>query len=258
MSLNRNLGVTRFTANICKQNVFKRVLRGVILILVTISIRTLRVYNYPTSMSRASSSKPGSFLQVPQNSDRDLNPAPRRSAPFPLQSGMLTGPRRSFSHPTPLEDTMISEDEDDLETWPSNHGPFIGPSSPRQRRDRLLRIGTSQSSDSNKVPAPQEPTSATLLTCSSGDLNSYGSVSSPSRPRHNGSIAHRRTLPSLSGLPYTGPSSNPPSPRDIRLRPSAFFTLRRPVTAYDAPIEDKVDSDDETNEAARANGIRVW
>ena len=205
--------------------------------------------------SRPSSSKPRAF---PQAQNRDLKLGPQRSL---LQPDMpIDRPKRSSSHPTPLEDTMRSEDESDLETRPltlSQHGPFIGPSSPQWRRERLLMIGSS--SESNRVPAPQEPTAATLLTHSSGDLNSYGSVPSPTRLRQNGDTATRRALTVLSGLPHGGSSSILLSPRSPRLRSSSFFTLRRPVTAYDAPMEDKVDSDDENNdEAARANGIRVW
>lgn len=173
-----------------------------------------------------------------------LNPLP----PVSLQ--------RSFTHPGPEQDDMVSEDGSNMEsqflTTVPQQAPFVPPMPPHSRRKRLLRIGTGSTIDRpSQGPAERHDTSR-LLSNSTGDLNFYGTISSSGRGRYT--IGRRKTI---AGFPFGGFASNPPSPHQVRSRAS-FFVLNTPP-AYDAPLEEEGTADSgEDNDAAKANGIRVW
>ncbi|KIJ49385.1 hypothetical protein M422DRAFT_27751 [Sphaerobolus stellatus SS14] len=169
---------------------------------------------------------------------------------------------RAYSYPIP--ESIPSEDESDnghRTSMDSRPGYFdgAGTSSPHWRRERLLRIGIS-----NSVPGePQHETDSTpqlnhnasdtsVLTRFTKHFTNYGST--------------RNRIYSSRGLPSSSPSTSqfivgarpgspPPSPRLPLPRTSSFF--KRPAV-YDAPLQTKSGQDDEINEAIKANGIRVW
>lgn len=159
----------------------------------------------------------------------------------------------SFSHPSQLVgDDNMSERSVNMESqFLPQQAPFVPPMALHNRRERLLRIGSSSLIDRSSHVPVEQLNASTLLSNSAGDINFYGSTSSTIRPKH--SISRRGTL---SGISFKG-SSSPPSPYRSSSRHS-FFVLNSPI-AYDAPLEqDKGDSEDENDGAAKANGIRVW
>ncbi|KAF8464508.1 chloride channel [Gautieria morchelliformis] len=163
--------------------------------------------------------------------------------------------QRSVSHPAFLEDHLpVSEHGSYTESQPVTMPPLIAPMSPHTRRERLLRIGTSSSTDRASQNRMSQPNPSTFLSSSTGDLNFYGSISSPARQRLH---VRRRTWGPISVLPFRRSSSTPPSPHYARSRSSVFFL--NPAAAYDAPVEGEFMADHaEDSEAAKANGIRVW
>jgi chloride channel 3/4/5 len=102
----------------------------------------------------------------------------------------------------------------------SPSGPLSGPSDTTWRRQRLLRIGSSES---------------TFLRSSTTRTASYGTI--PNKRR--------------SSNPAT-----PLSPHSSSFRNSYFrINSQRPISAYDAALVDHSEDDDLH---ARTNGIRVW
>ncbi|KAF8521256.1 chloride channel [Hysterangium stoloniferum] len=139
-------------------------------------------------------------------------------------------------------------------------GPFAGPTSPHWRRTRLLSIGTRSTTDFEDRGAtsiPQEPNDTTFLNRVNRSITFYGStISMPTMRTQLASTAQRRSTV-VGGLPHTHELFPPGhvSPRSLRARSSSFF--RRSI-AYDAPMNGTTDFPDDDNEAAKANGIRVW
>lgn len=143
------------------------------------------------------------------------------------------------------------------ETNPS--GPLSGPSNTTWRRQRLLRIGSSPTTA--QIPADSDESQYLRANQAVG---SYGTL--PARHEHPSITPSRnfltlRNFSSLSG--QAGFASLPVSPTNIsptsfRDNAGSYFGInkQRPISAYDAPFIDHIDSGDDLH--ARTNGIRVW
>lgn len=157
---------------------------------------------------------------------------------------------RSYTHPghyQPEDSDMVSEHSVNMESQflTAQQVPFIAPMPPHSRRERLLRIGTSSAIDRGHA---EQPNVTTFLRSSTGNINFYGSVtSSPTTSKFR----------TISGLPFRGFDSNPPSPHPLLRARSSFFVQNSPI-AYDTPLEEEDTGSMEDNDAKRANGIRVW
>ncbi|KAH7914150.1 chloride channel [Hygrophoropsis aurantiaca] len=141
-------------------------------------------------------------------------------------------------------------------------GPLSGPSTTNYRRQRLLRIGSTQNVLEAVAAELSGETTALRPDCNS---NSYGTLphmhhANPARPS---SVQTRRNLPPLPGLPLSkGTASGPVTPT-IMSPPSLRGILRprisqRPISAYDAPLINSKSSASEPDFNVRTNGIRVW
>src|SRR5882762_98582 len=148
-------------------------------------------------------------------------------------------------------------------------GHLSGPSHTSWRRQRLLRIGSNNTT--TQIPLDGDETSALRPS-----QTSYGTL--PTRQDSPASIKRtfrqRRNLPALPGLTLprvsslnlprvsTCGSSNPVlpplSPSSFRGIPNSYLRInaQRPITAYDAPLAQQNDIEDDLH--ARNNGIRVW
>lgn len=144
----------------------------------------------------------------------------------------------------------------DLNLQPSVH--LSGPSDTTWRRQRLLGIGTGQSTDNNSTADEHTP----FARHNSLPHNStYGSLphsvtASPTRS----TFRSIRRFPSIGvripGI-TTGPSSPEISPTASTFRKS-YFGGQRPISAYDASLVKPKGDDPGAGPDVRSNGIRVW
>ncbi|RDB25370.1 H(+)/Cl(-) exchange transporter 5 [Hypsizygus marmoreus] len=146
---------------------------------------------------------------------------------------------------------------------PGSHGPSVGPSSTTWRRERLLRIGSSNTV--NTFPEPGHPETPTTLN--TPDLTPTEHTSLQSRGASYGTLPLPRRRPSNKpslNLSYRGvsPLRNLNFLHRAVSIPSAGFkdlafsrlSLQRPISSYDAPLKSDVEPDAD----AKINGIRVW
>ncbi|KAF8893807.1 voltage-gated chloride channel [Infundibulicybe gibba] len=155
----------------------------------------------------------------------------------------------------------------------STPGP---PSSTTWRRERLLRIG---SSNNIQISAPSEasdvfgnagPDANVRENINSNEATSlvpfasYGTVPSPrrrlfNRPSLNASCRGLPQPPVNNARRTTSTPSSPLLPhstfRDIA---TSRLGAQRPIAAYDAPLHSKDDTDNATDPDTKINGIRVW
>lgn len=145
-------------------------------------------------------------------------------------------------------------------------GPHSGPSHTTWRRNRLLRIGSS-----NITPQTPADTDETAYLRQSNTTGSYGTLptrrhgsTTPSK-KYSQTFRARHGLPPLPGLNLDHVSASQPasptidSPISFRGISSSYFryNAQRPISAYDAPaLVDQASSEDDLH--ARTNGIRVW
>ena len=149
-------------------------------------------------------------------------------------------------------------------------GPFDGPSTTTWRRQRLLRIGSISSVQSQPLVDVGEDEQGSpppvRLTRTLDELNplrpsnntSYGTLPpSRHRPPNQNTLFHRLSDINLPGSRFFSASS-PPSP--VLVSPSYFRNANeRPISAYDAALGLQSDRlDKETEPDAKINGIRVW
>jgi chloride channel 3/4/5 len=145
------------------------------------------------------------------------------------------------------------------ETNPS--GPLSGPSNTTWRRQRLLRIGSSQTTP--QIPFDSDE-SHYLRTNQA--VGSYGTLPTRRDPPSTGPPRKFLTLRnfSFSGQAFPRVSTSHPvspvnaSPTSFRGNAGSYLVInkQRPISAYDAPFIDHADSEDDLH--ARTNGIRVW
>ncbi|KIJ67825.1 hypothetical protein HYDPIDRAFT_107337 [Hydnomerulius pinastri MD-312] len=146
-------------------------------------------------------------------------------------------------------------------------GPLSGPSSTNWRRQRLLRIGSSNTTNSNPPYETRDdadiPDEASLLR---RNVNNYGTLPRGARPplghRTTSSIS-RRGLPPLPKLTIRrGAFSDPNTP--VSLSPTSLRSTinrrisQRPISAYDAPLVHSKSLNAATDINVRINGYRVW
>ncbi|KAH7926727.1 hypothetical protein BV22DRAFT_1032594 [Leucogyrophana mollusca] len=152
-------------------------------------------------------------------------------------------------------------------------GPLSGPSPTDYRRQRLLRIGTNDTTSTiPTIPttpshdvAPETPDEATALRSDSNGAN-YGTLPPIRRPTltpRTSSFRFRRNLPALPDLSLPrGIVSGPVTPTTIS--PTSFRSTlhhrisQRPISAYDAPLVNSKSTASEADIHVRTNGIRVW
>lgn len=164
----------------------------------------------------------------------------------------------------PLRHTISSISIDSLAASTNDappSGPLSGPSHTRWRRQRLLRIGSSNNNAASTVQVDADETSS-LHT--NNLAASYGTL--PSRqhsPLARTNFRSRHNLPALPGLslprgPSTAPSQadSPVSPTSFRGISTSYFNTQRPISAYDALLIPSPESEEDLH--ARTNGIRVW
>ncbi|KAG6903056.1 hypothetical protein C0995_007489 [Termitomyces sp. Mi166 len=153
----------------------------------------------------------------------------------------------------------------------SSPGPAAGngPSTTTWRRERLIGIGGSGTTNNAGVPGPDSPPDDNIFepsiaespiesTSLSFSRTSYGTLPT-SRPRATNLSIARRATPQPSRLSFSSlkrPSSIPTAPSSPSLRDLALsrLSLQRPISSYDAPLQPK----DEADADAKVNGIRVW
>lgn len=143
-------------------------------------------------------------------------------------------------------------------------GPLSGPSHTTWRRQRLLRIGSSN----NTALLPFDGDETSFLRQGQTSA-SYGTLpsrqESPVSAKSSRHFFRRRNIPALPGLtlpriyssnPVT--PAGPQSPSSFRGMQNSYFRInaQRPISAYDAPLVDHTDHEDDLH--ARTNGIRVW
>ncbi|KAF8070501.1 chloride channel [Lyophyllum atratum] len=147
----------------------------------------------------------------------------------------------------------------------------IGPSSTTWRRQRLMRLGSSTTVNipvnggpdtPNQANTPDlSPTEHTFLQsteASYGTLPTSSSRRSPAHPSPN--LTSRRAIPQFPQLHFLRRTNSNPTTATLSsgLRDLAFSRLstQRPISAYDAPLRSKDDSEPDAD--AKINGIRVW
>jgi chloride channel 3/4/5 len=131
-------------------------------------------------------------------------------------------------------------------------GPLSGPSDTTWRRQRLLRIGSSQNVTSSELGEYVEETLPIIQRRVTNP--SYGTLPHIKPKKPSLTFRKRHGLPALPALrlsSHTTSVSNSPTRTSI-LR----VQQQRPISAYDATFDDSVLVDAEG--AVRANGIRVW
>lgn len=183
--------------------------------------------------------------------------------------------------------TFLSMPGSDLR---GNSGGLGAPTSTTWRRQRLLRIGSTNSvntplfhdaangegaEQSAGTPETQATEGSSLQA---GDANgrSYGTLPSPSSRRrlfHKDSfrnVSSRRGAPDLPNLdlpPRSNsiPLSTPASPtytpsvfRELAYSRLSALTAQRPISAYDEPIDSKYPEASDEAIDAKINGVRVW
>ncbi|KAI0084872.1 chloride channel [Irpex rosettiformis] len=129
-------------------------------------------------------------------------------------------------------------------------GPLSGPSDPRWRRERLLRIGSGRLSVDE----------STLLQHDLRTQQSYGAL-----PRPNGKskskLSARRGHPSLQGIHiprFAHSEASSPVNRSPTVSFRNSLLQSRPVSAYDTSNFPQGDIPDEVETDVKTNGIRVW
>lgn len=155
----------------------------------------------------------------------------------------------------------ISRDSTDSLADSTHHfpppDPLSKPLDTTQRRERLLRIGST-----NTVPTLRQLNAGETSSLNANQQNaSYGTL--PSRqasPVKRTTFRSRRNLPhALTGIDVNhvleSQPHSPISPTSYRGLSSSYFRTQRPIPAYDAPL---AQTESEDNLHARTNGIRVW
>ncbi|KAF8633290.1 hypothetical protein AX17_004465 [Amanita inopinata Kibby_2008] len=136
--------------------------------------------------------------------------------------------------------------------------PLSPPSSTTWRRERLLRIGSSntvQTVDAAELPTAllqRRPSEHSSLQ-ETDNVITYGTVPSSSQR-----IWNRRSLTFRPrGVPNPPPLHRSLSIPSTPHTPSGFrLSVQRPISAYDAPLRSKDPGEHDAD--ARVNGIRVW
>lgn len=146
----------------------------------------------------------------------------------------------------------------DAQPLPPAPGPLSGPSDTTWRRQRLLRIGSTDRT--------QTMDDATTLRTDMRHMTSYGTLSNAkttgSRSRSKLNVRRGFTLPGLSiprGLSSSTPHTPVDSPASSPFR--SRFSTQRPISAYDRPLVKGVESNgvpDAAEAAMNINGVRVW
>ena len=138
-------------------------------------------------------------------------------------------------------------------------GPLSGPSDTTWRRQRLLRIGSSQALSTD--PEAQDAGETTPIAHHRPTLQkshpSYGTL--PRFSLKKPGFRKRHALPALAALHLPGrtPSlPNSPTARTEVFDRTSIFRTQRPISAYDAPALTR--KPDEAEDDVRANGVRVW
>ncbi|KAI0798443.1 chloride channel [Irpex lacteus] len=136
-------------------------------------------------------------------------------------------------------------------------GPLSGPSDPKWRRERLLRIGSGRLSVDE----------GTLLQHDLQTQRSYGSLphADPNKSKSKSKLNARRGNTSLQGIHiprFAQSEANSPVNRSPVSFRDSFLHLRtsRPVSAYDTsnfPPSGE-DAPEEVETDVKTNGIRVW
>ncbi|KAF8664358.1 hypothetical protein AX16_000730 [Volvariella volvacea WC 439] len=152
--------------------------------------------------------------------------------------------------------------------------PLGAPSSTTWRRERLLRIGSSNTvsalpgrDEEPEIPAETNGTSEGTPLYHTDTMQSYGTL--PARKgrmsKRTSMILPQRSLSQVPGLNQLyrtiSGNSNPPSPlTTTNFRDLAYsrLSIQRPISAYDAPLGTKDGEPADTDVAAKINGIRVW
>ena len=141
----------------------------------------------------------------------------------------------------------LASPTEDSEVPPT--GPLSGPSDPRWRRERLLRIGSGRLSVDE----------GTLLQRDLHTQRSYGALPKPNaRPK----LSARRGYPSLQGIHIPrfahSEASSPVNQSPVSFRDSFLHARSRPVSAYDTSNFPQSDVPVEVEADVKTNGIRVW
>ncbi|KAG6820745.1 hypothetical protein H0H93_012391 [Arthromyces matolae] len=140
------------------------------------------------------------------------------------------------------------------------NGPALpasnGPSTTTWRRERLMRIGSGTTINAVAAASAIEGEDSNAISespteCSSLPFNttSYGTLP---RSRHRGSsLTIRGTIPQTTRRRSNASALPTPSIRDLTF---SRLSIERPISAYDAPLQYKGETDADT----KVNGIRVW
>jgi chloride channel 3/4/5 len=148
-------------------------------------------------------------------------------------------------------------------------GPLSGPSDTTWRRQRLLRIGSSQNFAHNELEDHEE--TAPIIQRRNTDHKvvnpSYGTLPHVKQKKAASLTFRKRhglpALPALRLSSYTPSVSSSPTQGHATLDRSSILRVQqqRPISAYDATFDASIQCHDDLVEAegaVRANGIRVW